>query len=161
MTSSGENLKLSERKDRILANIIKKTHSELRQKVQESQGDESVIWKSHVKSLKENDSKDYAEAMKNLSNEHWSNESRLKWICQKLMLYFVEKDNSRFYSRIQRRRNESSESTDIDTKMVLKTLLFLTYYKSAHTQGFAWSWYLSQTCNLQAEFVCLDWADKM
>ena len=28
-------------------------------------------------------------------------------------------------------------------------------------QGFAWSWYLSQTCNLQAEFVCLDWADKM
>ena len=161
MTSSGKNLKLSERKDRILANIIKKTHSELRQKVQESQGDESVIWKSHVKSLKENDSKDYAEAMKNLSNEHWSNESRLKWICQKLMLYFVEKDNSRFYSRIQRRQNESSESTDIDTKMVLKTLLFLTYYKSAHTQGFAWSWYLSQTCNLQAEFICLDWADKM
>ena len=30
-----------------------------------------------------------------------------------------------------------------------------------HRQGFAWSWYLSQTCNLQAEFVCLDWADKM
>ena len=122
MTSAGKNLKLSERKDRILANIIKKTHSELRQKVQESQGDESIIWKSHVKSLKENDSKDYAEAMKNLSNEHWSNESRLKWICQKLMLYFVDKDNSRFYSRIQRRQNESSESTDIDTKMVLKTL---------------------------------------
>ena len=120
MTSSGKNLKLSERKDRILANIIKKTHSELRQKVQESQGDESVIWKSHVKSLKENDSKDYAEAMKNLSNEHWSNESRLKWICQKLMLYFVEKDNSRFYSRIQRRQNESSDLTIIDTKMVLR-----------------------------------------
>ena len=122
MTSAGKNLKLSERKDRILANIIKKTHSELRQKVQESQGDESIIWKSHVKSLKENDSKDYAEAMKNLSNEHWSNESRLKWICQKLMLYFVDKDNSRFYSRIQRRQNESSESTDIDAKMVLETL---------------------------------------
>ena len=28
-------------------------------------------------------------------------------------------------------------------------------------QGFAWSWYLSQTCNLQAEFNCLDWEDKM
>ena len=28
-------------------------------------------------------------------------------------------------------------------------------------QGFAWSWYVDQTCNLQAEFVCLDWADKM
>ena len=28
-------------------------------------------------------------------------------------------------------------------------------------QGFAWSWYLSRTCNLQAEFVCFDWADKM
>ena len=79
MTSSGKNLKSSERKDRILANIIKKTHSELRQKVQENQGDESVIWKSHVKSLKENDSKDYVEVMKNLSNE-----SRLKWFCSKL-----------------------------------------------------------------------------
>ena len=128
MTSSGKNLKLSERKDRILANIIKKTHSELRQKVQESQGDESVIWKSHVKSLKENDSKDYAEAMKNLSNEHWSNESRLKWICQKLVLYFVDNDNSRFYSRIQRRQNESSELTNNDNKTrakVLKTLYLL------------------------------------
>lgn len=140
MTSAGKNLKLSERKDRILADVIKKTHSELRQKVQESKGDESVIWKSHVKSLKENDSKDYAEAMKNLSNEHWSNESRLKWICQKLMLYFVEKDNSRFYSRIQRRQSESSEATNIagnpwiccnvDTKMVPKILYIHKYFRS-------------------------------
>ena len=135
MTSSGKNLKLSERKDRILANIIKKTHSELRQKVQESKGDESVIWKSHVKSLKENDSKDYAEAMKNLSNEHWSNESRLKWICQKLVLYFVDNDNSRFYSRIQRRQNESSELTNNDNKTratVFKTLCLLTVQVSIH-----------------------------
>ena len=28
-------------------------------------------------------------------------------------------------------------------------------------QGFAWSWYVDQTCNLQAEVVCLDWGDKM
>merc|ERR1712150_112325 len=141
MTSSGENLKLSERKDRILANIIKKTHSELRQKVQENQGDESVIWKSHVKSLKENDSKDYAEAMKNLSNEHWSNESRLKWICHRLMLYFVNKGNSRFYSRIQRRQNESSELTNIDNKTatMLKTLYLLSKKYSYRT---TWQGYL-------------------
>ena len=30
-----------------------------------------------------------------------------------------------------------------------------------YLEDFAWSWYLNQTCNLQAEIVCLDWADKM
>ena len=122
MTSSGKNLKVCERKDRILANTIKKTHSELRQKLQESPGNETEIWKLHVKNLKENDSKDYAEAMKNLSNEHWTNESRLTWICQKLTLYFCLEDNSRFYSRILRRQKESSDPSDIDTTLVLKSL---------------------------------------
>ena len=35
------------------------------------------------------------------------------------------------------------------------------YYYLPWNQGFAWTWYLSQTCNLQAEFFWLDWADKL
>ena len=114
MTDSKE----SERVDRILANIIKKTHSELREKVQENQSNESEIWNLHVKNVKDNDSKIYAEAMKNLSNEHWTNESRLTWISQKLKLYFIEKDNYRFFSRIQRRQQNTCEANDGDIKVV-------------------------------------------
>ena len=124
MTSSGKNLKLSERKDRILANIIKKTHSELRQKVRENKDNTEELWKLHVSELKENDSKTYAKAMENLSNQHWANESRLNWICQKLHLYFVENDNSRFFSRIQRRQYDSSDTDKkyVETSQIYKIL---------------------------------------
>ena len=81
----------------------------MRQKVQENKDNAAEMWKLHVTELKENESKTYAKAMKNLSNQHWTNESRLTWICDKLNLYFVKNDNSRFFSRIQRRQNDSSD----------------------------------------------------
>ena len=44
---------------------------------------------------------------------------------------------------------------------VRRVPLFSLYNDITPPQGFAWSQYSSQTCNLQAEFVCLDWVDKM
>jgi len=122
--SADKSLTEIEREDRVLANIIKRTHSELRQKVQENKDNTEKLWKEHVSELKGNDSKTYAKAMENLSNQHWANESRLNWICQKLNLYFVENDNSRFFSRIQRRQYDSSDTDKkyVETSQIYKIL---------------------------------------
>lgn len=106
-----------DRQDRILANIIKSTHAELRQKIRENKEQEELeIWNQHVQVLKNSKSKIYSEAMKNLSNDFWGNETRLQWISDKLNLYFEEKDYQRFITRLYRRKQESSENA-MDAKL--------------------------------------------
>ena len=103
------------REDRVLANIIKETHAVLRNKVKGNHDKAEEIWRDHVRSIENCDRKTYAEAMKNLSNEHWSNESRLTWISDKLNLYFVEGDRQRFITRLCRRQNENESGETLET----------------------------------------------
>ena len=92
------------RKDRELAEIIKNTHKSLRQKIKNSKEDENQIWIEHVDDIFQKDSKDYAIAMKQLSDEFWANETRLDWLSNHLNLYFIEQDFQRFLKRINRKQ---------------------------------------------------------
>ena len=97
------------RKDRELADIIKNTHKNLRDKTKENEIEEFEVWKSHVSDLFEDQTKEYALAMKQLSDEFWTNETRLKWLSDKLNLYFVESDHQRFFNRVNRRLQDDSK----------------------------------------------------
>lgn len=110
---------MSEREDRILANIVKETHGKLRNLVLNDEMDEEQIWRKHVKNVQESgEGKKYAEAMKNLSDKHWNNESRLDWIASKIQLYFFQKDFQRFFSRLQRKQESEMKEIQFDQQQV-------------------------------------------
>lgn len=91
---------MERREDRVLADIVKSTHKLLRESVMKNPGMEDRIWRDHVTSSHI----DYANAMKKLSEDYWTNESRLKWIYNKLNLYFDESnDRCRFFFRLQKK----------------------------------------------------------
>ena len=91
---------MERREDRVLADIVKSTHKLLRESVMKNPGMEDRIWRDHVTSSHI----DYANAMKKLSEDYWTNESRLKWIYNKLNLYFDESnDRCRFFLRLQKK----------------------------------------------------------
>lgn len=56
-----------------ISNLIKKTHSNLREKVYHSQGRAEVdeIWSSHVEELFNSEEPVYAEAMETLATQIW------------------------------------------------------------------------------------------
>ena len=97
------------RNDRELADIIKNTHKNLRDKTKKNETEEFEVWKSHVSNLFEDPIQEYALAMKQLSDEFWTNETRLKWLSDKLNLYFVESDHQRFFNRVNRRLQDDSK----------------------------------------------------
>lgn len=93
------------REDRVLADIVKSTHKHLRERVMKNPEKEEWIWEDHVRSS----NTEYAKAMKKLSEDYWTNESRLKWIHSKLNLYFDESnDRNRFFLRLQKKIGNQS-----------------------------------------------------
>ena len=113
-----------EREDRILAALIKSTHCKLREKVLENPSNEDNIWRDHVNSI---ESTEYAEAMQQLSDKFWLNQTRLKWLSEKLNLYFLRNDKHRFFQRLDRKigldlhaaATEENEANVVDKVKIL------------------------------------------
>ena len=109
-----------EREDRVLADLIKSTHCKLREKVSANPSNEDDIWRDHVKSI---ENSEYAEAMQKLSDEYWLNQTRLKWLSEKLNLYFLQNDKRRFFQRLDRKMDLDIHPVaieNIETKVVEK-----------------------------------------
>jgi len=107
------------REDRVLADLIKSTHCQLREQVVKNPALEEEIWRNHAQNHVH---EPYAQAMKTLSNEHWTNESRLKWISDKLNLYFLLNDRRRFFQRLQRKMSNEDELFSNMKEGVIKVL---------------------------------------
>ena len=79
-----------------LANKIKTAHFNLHQSIKNSKEDEIQIWTKYVDDL----SKDYANAIKQLSDEYIPMERRLEWLYYSLNFYFIQQDYKRFFDKI-------------------------------------------------------------
>lgn len=114
---------MSNREDRTLANVIKTTHAELRHKTVDSNTDPLDVWKQHVDLITHMDKgKDYSEAMKCLSDVHWTEATRIKWIRDKLELYFMKGDKSRFLTRLLKKSGLEQQEVEQDQLQVVHVL---------------------------------------
>ena len=60
--------------------------------------------------------------MQKLSNEYWVNETRLRWLSDKLNLYFLQNDRRRFFQRLTRKMGEgefNEEGTKVEIVRIL------------------------------------------
>ena len=89
---------------------IRTAHWNLHQSIRNSKEDEITIWSKYVDDL----SKDYANTIKQLSDEYITTQRRFEWLFYSLNFYFIQQDYKSFFDRLnQWQGNEVYEEIKI------------------------------------------------